>query len=187
MNNPEWTRVIALRDPKDRILSAYLGKEYRFHTKPRRASSVFRKACFNYKCGEFELSDNIKDCMHHNYTFSEFLDVIQNCRNVHWDPQHTLIDDWECVNFVINFNDLARGAEKLLRKLGDDVWETFGKTGWGLNGTSAVFQENTHHSSGASDKYNEFYTPEIEKIVEKMYACDYDLLRKYFPEDYKKD
>ena len=75
---------------------------------------------------------------------------------------------------ILSFENLANDTKRLLDKLG--VKEKYGSTGWGLNGTSAVFQENTHHRSNSQVRHDEFYTPELKKMVEKRYSRDYDVI-----------
>jgi len=178
LNSPEWTRVIILRDPKERILSAYLDKEQRFHVENK--TSDFRRIC----CDE-DSTMSMKDCKNHKFNFSEFLNLTRTCTmGYHCKSQYEEIDDWSVINFPINFKNLANDTEVLLRKLGNNVWQDFGATGYGINGTSAIFKENTYHATGAKTKMDNYYTPTIENIVEKRFSKDYDLLRDYFPDDY---
>lgn len=177
LNDPEWTKVIILRDPKQRMLSSYLDKEQKYHDKNE--TSTFRKICCNDRS-----TRDMRNCEEHKFSFEEFIRLTRKCKpkNYHWQEQYDEIDDWRIINYVINFNNLAKDTERLLRKIG--AWEKFGVTGYGVNGDSAIFQENNHHSTGANSKLDKYYTPKLRKIVKKRFSRDYDLLRRYFPNNY---
>jgi len=173
MLDPEWTKVMVVRDPKARLLSAYLGKAL---LRPH----YFRRMCCKEKYVNYT-SSLIKnttqpDCLKHNFSFVEFINVTMECHNIHWKSHVDFVANHiEFINFIIDFNNLASDAERLLKKLG--IWLTVGATGWGKNGTNAVFRENEHHYTNSS-AYYEYYTPELEKIVEDRYRLDYELLKK---------
>jgi len=183
LTSPNWTRVAILRDPKDRLLSAYLDKEKDFQDNPWRIKShkisSFKKFC----CRNVKNTMTISECHNHTYNFTEFVKITRVCQNIHWNPQKNLIDNWDVINYPISMNNLAVDTERMLRHLGDDVWEKFGATGWGFNGTNAIFQQNTRHSSNANSAFDLYYNEELERIVEKEYAEDYKLLHKFFPEE----
>jgi len=180
LTSSEWTRVIILREPKERLLSAYLNKE------KQDIDPATKRSYFNLKCCDTKSTEMIENCHKHKFTFSEFVNITGECAptNYHWNPQYNEIDDWNIINFVINFKQLANDTERMLRSLGNDVWDKYGATGWGVDGNSAVFKKNTRHSTNARSVLDEYYTPELERIVERRFSKDYDLLRKYFPDDY---
>jgi len=175
--DPEWTKVITIRDPKTRFLSAYLGKEIRwqrfikpeYHLKYQPCAATFRHMCcideyMNY-ISSIIANTTQPDCWEHKFTFAEFINATKECHNIHWKPHVDFVaNHLEFLNFIIDFNNLASDTERLLKKFG--VWSTIGATGWGENGTDAVFRVNDHHHSDSGSKYYEFYTPYLEKIVE---------------------
>jgi len=187
--DPQWAKVLIVRDPKARFLSAYLGKEVRRrnfikpeHRRPNPPyTGTFRHMCckdkyLNHTSSVIQNSSQ-PDCWEHNFTFVEFINVTKGCDNIHWRPHVDIVaNHTEFLNFIIDFNYLAEDAERLLKKVG--AWLKFGATGWGENGTNAVFGRNEHHSSSGSGTYYDYYTPELEKIVEERYRLDYDLLKK---------
>lgn len=175
-----WTRVITLRGPKERLLSAYLGKELKYQNFVPRSK---KRDTFRYRCCKEEYIIalgkiiNGENCLKHNFTFDEFIHATKICPDAHWDPQLERVDNHiELINFVIDFNHMAEDTETLLKKLGKDVWLNIGATGWGTNGSCAVFRENEHNHMDSEGKY---YTPELEKIVEERYSGDNAVLRKY--------
>ena len=124
----------------------------------------------------------IYDCWTHNFSFSEFVHITGSCnRDRHWVPQHSFVDDWSVINFAIHFKNLSRGTERLLRKLGNDVWQKFGRDGWGLDGNCSICWENSRRRFHAELNMDKYYTPELEKIVEEIFSDDYQFLHEYFP------
>jgi len=187
MISDNWTRMVILRDPKERLLSAYLGKEVAQGQHKSLQDIMKDRNSFRYFCCKepkhakyITKIINGNDCWQHNYSFLEFIHITNVCPNGHWDPQVKVLSNHsEFVNFVIDFNNLASGFKALLTKLGKDVWLRYGSTGWGKNGTGAVFEENFLHHSDAHEKHDNYYTPELEKIVEKRYSEDYAMLKKF--------
>lgn len=178
LNDPEWTRVFILRDPKQHFLSLYLELEKKYHEEKK--MSEFRRLCCDDKS-----TNGVRKCDEHEFTFNQFLQVTKTCKKSHyWDGQYDEVDDWRIINYPIKFDNLANDTERLLRKLGKKVWKTFGASGYGANGTSPVFQDDIHHLTGVNSKIEHYYTPSRDSRVRERFSKDYDLLRKYFPNDY---
>ena len=65
---------------------------------------------------------------------------------------------------------------------GVSAWDRIGKSGWSDNerdcntmGDSAFLEEkDTRHKTNAVNKLKKFYTPELERFVEKQYEKDYN-------------
>lgn len=78
---------------------------------------------------------------------------------------------WELMDFVGSFANVHDDTKALLRIIG--AWDEFG-TGWGKNGTEEIFgKTKTKHATGSSSRFDEFFTKEFEKEIEKRYALDY--------------
>lgn len=182
-NSPNWTRTAILRDPKDRLLSAYLDKEKVSHHTDMKIPSEFKKwCCFRVARSKLMTKD---ECIKYKFSFSEFIEIAKSCPNSHWYPQHKQVQNWDYIDFPINFNDIANDAERMIKNVVNNAWNKFGKTGWGSDGKGAIFQNNSRHASDSGSKFIKFYTPKLEKIVEEMYRDDYILLKKLFPNDEK--
>ena len=134
LNDPTYTKVIFLRDPMTRFLSAYLDKIRRHHP-----NAEIQKL-----------------------SFEEFISKVERgLKDDHWNPQSHFydLDKWlPVMDFVGSFESLAEDTEILLRKLG--AWEEFGTNGWGEDGASAIFRgkKNELHSGGADEKMDIFYS-----------------------------
>jgi hypothetical protein len=86
---------------------------------------------------------------------------------------------WPYINFVGHMESVQSDAEQFLRQIG--AWDDFGQSGWGSNGTSAIFQsENkgsrgSEHATHAVTKLQRYYTTELAAQVDTYYKEDYRL------------
>jgi hypothetical protein len=162
MTSPEYTRAIFVREPKERLLSAYLDKGV--------ANSWFM---YNKCCpSTWNCTEAAKESL------SSFFDLIQWCKNNHWSPQSRRMQDkyWPYINFVGNMESVAADTERLLRQVG--AWDQFGMSGWGEGGNMSIFGTKAGgvgriHATNARDRLRVHYTPELEKKVDLYYASDY--------------
>lgn len=159
MTDPQWTRAIFVRDPKERFLSAYLDKavdeELFFDTCCHRNRPIY--------------------CKTDDPTLAEFAIAIQACPDSHWNPQSDRMERkyWPYINFVGHMETLQDDARKLLQKI--NAWEKYGKSGWGPSNSLEIFagKDGRHHAQNAKNKVQDFYYPELEHTVEKFYESDY--------------
>eukprot|EP00980_Cylindrotheca_fusiformis_P010053 scaffold2220_cov75-Cylindrotheca_fusiformis.AAC.8 len=182
-DDPSWTKAIFVRDPKERFLSAYLDKVVS-------NNGVFvRDKCCNPRINP---NTNQPECLDH-YCFScvqramsgipGFLEIMETCHDAHWEAiSHRLESKyWNYINFVGTMKHLRQDGEDLLKRIG--AWEKYGKSGWGPDGTSSMFDRKTKtgqsHTTDAKSKVWQYYTPEVEKLVEQHYDEDYRLF--HFP------
>jgi len=173
LTSSEWTRAVFVREPKERILSAYLDKYVN-------NNKFFRKKCCQPKHNVTK--KECKDRKNDNPELSYFLNRTRDCPNDHWDPQYSMIDTkwWNTINFVGYMHSVVEDSKRLLQSItftedGVSAWEKYGKTGWGENGTSAFMELTTaHHATNAHDKLRSFYTREDEKFVEKYWKGEWN-------------
>jgi len=202
MNDPTWTRAIFVRDPKTRFLSAFLDKAVSNYGSffaqqccpaavschRRRGGDERRKLVGAIRscrvadgrggaattasrcCEEF------RACQEPTATIEGFLTAIGSCPNPHWDPQSHRMDDkyWKQINFVGSMENIRADAEALLRRIG--AWEAHGATGWGPDRDKPMIDASgsgQSHTTGSSDKIEQWYTPRIERLVEEFYEEDY--------------
>jgi len=165
MTSPNWTRAIFVRDPKARFLSAYLDKGMSTPGFLGRTCCRYKKICLDSARSSLEA----------------FFQLASNCLNTHWAPQTQKMEAkyWPYINFVGHIENAQEDGEKLLRKVGMGAWEKFGKTGWGYRRAGPIFSDNkntskgTKHATNAAGKLREYYTPELERLVEEFYDADY--------------
>jgi hypothetical protein len=66
-------------------------------------------------------------------------------------------------------------TKRLLQRIG--AWEKWGATGWGPHNNASILGESEYsqsHTTGATFKIYQWYTPEKERLVEKFYQVDYN-------------
>jgi len=197
MNDPSWTRATFVREPAERVLSAYLDKGVASNftwvrqmccgTGPTSPAHQHTTPCVH---NIVPLEDGRRRIKKHSITkqeclppgrqsFSDFIDFVPKCRNDHWYPQSERMDTkhWQLVNFVGSMDNLQEDAKKLLERVG--AWEKFGRTGWGKDGMSPIFGSDAtnivrNHSHGASDQMKTYYSsPELYQRVAQYYRSDY--------------
>jgi hypothetical protein len=156
MTSKEWTRLILTRDPKERVLSAFLDK------------AVGNKGVYvrDHCCPE------TRDCIPN--TFKQFLTLITSCDDPHWRPQTYRMESeyWPFVNFVGRLETAAQHVKVLLQRVG--AWDEYGKTGWGIYGNTSIFESSAvRHTTGSSSRLQDYYTPSLESKVEQLYRNDY--------------
>jgi len=181
LTSPQWTRAVIVREPKERVLSAFLDKFVLFKTyynkkccrkSPAKGKSKQDRKRFQKECRD---KQNEKD-------FSYFLKRTRDCHDQHWNPQYDYIDAkwWNAMTFVGYMDDDANHAKKLLQSIhseidGSSAWDKFGKTGWGENGKTAFLERDiAPHLTHANDHLKEYYTKEDELFVEKYWEIDWN-------------
>ena len=165
LTSPNWTRAMFVRDPKERLLSAYLDKGLK-------ADGAFVKE----KCCEMDNAP--PHCRQHVNqklkTLDGFVDIVKWCPNPHWSSQSSRIwgRHWLFINFVGHLETVAQDTRELLLHLG--LWELYGASGWGESGEDSIFGSNhAKHATGANEKLFDYYNPDLERKVEKLFATDY--------------
>lgn len=152
-----WTRAIFVREPLERLLSAYLDKG-------KRKGGIYVA----------------KHCNHQqqSLSFAEFIQIIRSsCRHdSHWMPQTERIDApfWNSINFVGNFDSLQQDSRELLEKV--DAWDDYGASGWGPSHNESIFSKGTHarHKTGSSQYFAQFYNDsELQEMALDLYHKDY--------------
>ena len=176
MNDPTWTRAIFVRDPKERLLSAYLNKVFYLN-----GTHIKEESC----C---KMAADKDTCWEQFKPFARFVHLAQQCEDSHWQPQSQRLEPkyLSLLNFVGHLDTVSSDAEQLLKRIG--AWETYGQSGWGANGSDPIFssQGETIHttSKNASESHNrlaQYYTQEIELEVERWYADDYRITQFGLP------
>ena len=185
MTSLKWNRAIFVRNPKPRILSAFLDKAVQ-HEK-----HFMRSNCPLWAEWTAERGGTLQECIERHDSFEFFLYNITTTlnKNVHWRSIYSRIDDkwWPYVNYIAHMKDLSADAEDFLTSIhsnidGVSAWDRIGKTGWSDNerdcdhlGTDAFLskKDNQHHTN-ARDKMLQYYTPKLERFVETHFADDYN-------------
>jgi hypothetical protein len=171
LTNPNWTRAIFVRDPKERFLSAFLDKAAK-----KKGYYLDRHCCQAEKDKTVSCGKTASRSLH------DFITVVRNqcCCDPHWKPQSQRIDPelWQYVNFVGYFDVLAKDGRRMLQRVGRSAWERFGASGWGKFQNESMFFESSHakHRTSAHTKLAQYFNDShVTNLVEDFYAGDYKL------------
>lgn len=178
MTDPTWTRAIVVRDPRERLLSAYMDKA------TRRYGLYLQNHCC--KTVNSEQLRTMLHCQQYSFgfrtkerrplvTMSEFVrDIMPACDDVHWRPQRFRMQPkyWPYINFVGKFDNVAVDTKRLLERVG--AWQEYGASGWGTSNQS-VFgaTETVHHVTNSSSQVQLLREPEIKEAVDRLVENDY--------------
>ena len=170
MTSNSWTRAIFLRDPMDRILSAYLDKgipqNETNHEMPFPSSNsyIVRHCCPRRKRCDSPVQNS----------FENFLHLIPHCPDPHWTSQSKRMGThfWPFVNFVGHLETAPQDAQRLLQHIG--AWDTYGKSGWGQSQNDAIFvsTDMVQHKANANLKHQQYFTNETIKLFQALYEDD---------------
>ena len=175
LTSDEWTRAVFVREPKERVLSAFLNKVVK-------EKSFYIKKCCRSKYFHFDVDVEKKRCKRKKQEgdFAYFLNRTLDCLNPHWDPQVNAIDEkwWNQMDFVGYMHHLADDAARLLKNIysskGTSAWNDYGKDGWGSNGTAFMVRNTARHATNAHNKLRKYYTPCTEKFVERNWRAEWE-------------
>jgi Sulfotransferase family len=180
LTSSDWTRVVFVRDPKERVLSAYLDKVTRDTTLE---GGYIQRVCCNRAphlqpslCSAVR-QRKIPGIDGDTCSFLCFLqEIAPVCNDPHWRPQVERMEAvfWPYISFVGHFEQMAQDTRTLMERLG--IWDQYGASGWGTYGNESIFASNTvDHQMAAQQKMRDYYTtPEIEALVHDRYRMDYE-------------
>lgn len=167
----EWYKAVFVRDPVDRLLSAYLDKFV------HRRSYIVQQ----FVTGENELSlDQFVDLVVDPNTDPDRPEGVHRGTNPHWRPQSMVgglgrfVDQ---LDFVGRFDRLHDDATSLLTRLG--LWESIGRRGWGADGDRALFETNeAEHRTDAALRVSSLLTPDQVARIQHAYRDDVQLFEQ---------
>lgn len=174
--DPNWTKAIFVRDPKQRFLSAYLDKAVSNN------GQFLRDKCCSETPKDRPKCMSIPKChqclINGRSNMSSFLNLIHSCKDDHWELQSARMDAkyWKYINFVGTMDKMSEDGIRLMERIG--AWEAYGKDGWGPHGNESMFATTSKnkqtHTTNAKSKMQTYYYPELEQKVEEFYKDDYD-------------
>jgi hypothetical protein len=178
LSSPDWTRAIFVRDPKHRVLSAYMDKALRengWYVREKcckiSANNPYGKSAQKKKCKD--LAPFSKNITAEVFPFEKFItQFLESCNDPHWRPQRQRLPDiaWDRINFVGHFSNLREDAQSMLERIG--AWEEFGASGWP---GGSIFEINSvQHKTSSGDYIDEMFTPKLESTVYWFYREDYE-------------
>jgi hypothetical protein len=198
ITSPEWTRVVFVRDPKTKLVSAYKDKALLQNGGYMRkqfcgitaatpmGTKLAPKQCpglrplESRKCQE--LAPFNKTMTPEVFPFQKFVKDFLRCPDPHWRPQAKRVARtvWKQINFVGRFEHLYEDSKRLLEQIG--AWDDYGASGWE---EGAIFESNTaahqtsssastNHISSSGSGSSQLYTPEVLEIFYDKFRKDYE-------------
>jgi hypothetical protein len=191
LNDPCWTRAAIVRDPKDRIVSAWLDKIVKGGGKMLRPCCRRTPQEQKEQQAELEFQASIASaanpltidpqvlakkrkqywddaCVQKGVaTLGGFVQrVTEWCPDTHWNAQSKLIGKkfTSTLNFVGHLDTIADDAKALLQRIG--AWEEHGVTGWGQYGNESMFatKSGVHHkTSNTTSRQEDPYDHRLTK------------------------
>lgn len=171
LSDSSWTKAVVLRDPAERLLSAYLDK---FCGPPSYAANLFRPNGAGMSFEEFI-----------SYVLDENTDParptgLHPTTDPHWRPQRWVgpIERFlPAIDTPGSFDHLRPWIERVLRTVSG--WGEFGATGWGPRGQAALFDRNdSTHRTGSADRMTDYYDAATLEAVYRAYASDLALAER---------
>lgn len=169
MADPGWLKTAVLRDPAERLLSAYLDK---FVDGPAWIANTFRPEGGSMDFDEF-VARVLDPCTDPDQPAGLHVGT-----DPHWRPQHLVGGiglHRDVLSDVADFVEVRAWIEHVLRKVG--VWERYGESGWE---GGAIFSLNTaNHRTDAADRMADYYDEQTLDRVYDAYAADLELGREF--------
>ena len=190
MTDPSWTRAIVVRDPKERLLSAYLDKGtqnpyMQFHCCPKKQTDTLLYQTLQCDNPVSHLGPTASQELRSTtplLTFEDFLTkVYPSCADPHWDPQSNRIDDkyWPYINFIGHMESIEADTKRLLQRIG--AWEEYGASGWPHGSVFAGAASSTvRHATDSKQQLKSYYTQQVERIVDTILERDYEVRQMNF-------
>lgn len=181
IENQNYLKLVILRNPFERLVSAYLNKFVRINKKTPIVQKVIDDVYNNF---------DLKREKDSSITFSQFIDYLSRTEdydlNEHWRPQHTFLGT-NLVEFdlVFQLENLDSALEKLETQLGIkiDNKKTKNRTKYVLINSDDHFYDKYPQELQAYSglpKAAKFYTPELENLVRVRYARDIEIYENKF-------
>jgi hypothetical protein len=168
LKSRNWTKAVFVRDPKTRLLSAYLDKAIN-------TDYMLRHCCRHFQLKRVLPCRRQQGFVSRNITFAEFVyHVIPICRDPHWEAQANRIppEYWPHIDFIGHMESIATDTKRLLERIG--AWDAYGATGWQGGGGSIFAGTAVSHATDSSARLREYYKSELETAVEDFYKMDYE-------------
>ncbi len=189
MTSSQWKRATIVREPKERILSAFMDKAFN--------EDYYVKKC----CKNLPNEKLMRQCKENKKDFESFIKFVteypRECSDAHWDPQILMIDAkwWPYIDWIGHQDNLLHDSKEILRQLtsnkdkhvGRSAWERYGVSGWGSgpgceDRPNCFLEENTSaHKFDTGKRLIYRYTAKTEKMVEEKWAAEWEQGYVNFP------
>ena len=197
-----WVKAAFVREPAERLLSAFLNKVHAANDSPI-SISLYRLNLgldtlpgTNYNKTELERGADLRAL-----NFAQFIDIVERQArtkpqnmNIHWNLQsmNCGISQWRAAfGFVGCFEHISADSKCLLQSLVNPTgskartaWDTFGRFGWHNGGRifpphAGAAAVEGGHATQAHAKMKKYYTPQLLRRVHEIYRADYELFGEH--------
>ncbi|HIK31552.1 MAG TPA: sulfotransferase family protein [Oscillatoriales cyanobacterium M59_W2019_021] len=178
LNNPEYYKFTILRDPLERLVSAYLDKFVRWlpNIQETFALQVIK---------EVYESQGLEPDYSKSITFSQFVHYVSTTNDIlldqHWKPQHLFLSDTK-FDYIGKFEQLDEVIQHLEQKFNLTVNRKVSKhqTNYNRNLDELDYQD-LYGEELKKRKLNptaqNLYTPELKELVESKYELDLQIYK----------
>ncbi|VEU41849.1 unnamed protein product [Pseudo-nitzschia multistriata] len=198
MTSSDWTRAIFVRDPMERLLSAYIDKAIKVHKsyfggipggyiKNHCCGILHHETPEKRKIKNKSLEKDKPKCLsllpfekpvtEELLSFEDFVEYFMaQCRDPHWKAQSKRMTEssWKLINFVGYFDNLQEDAHRLLHRI--RAFDEYG-SGWGPQNRT-IFEKNIQpHATSSKEKLSQFYSgsnSKLKRLVLEHYRDDYE-------------
>lgn len=173
LNNPEYYKFTILRDPLERLVSAYLDKFVRWLPNIQETFALqVIKEVYESRGLEPDYSKSI--------TFSQFVNYVSTTNDIfldqHWKPQHLFLSNTK-FDYIGKFEQLDEVIQHLEQKFNLTVNRKVSKH---QTQYTEILAESTYQNLYGSEFKNlkmnptakNLYTPELRELAEDKYALD---------------
>ena len=207
MKDPNWYKMVIVRDPLERLLSGYLDKCVKNHwcerIKPRqrrqhgngkyykKSKNRGRSVAIRVGSRHMQTIKDNNDTRKIIPSFEEFVENIiyklkRNMKiNDHFKPQsyrcrlYKYIDYYDSV-ILYNFNTIGNDFLHDLRESSHYSNLIRYYYGWGKD-NSTLFETNTKHTHESYDHLKQYYTRQLAKKAYNAFKMDYIILKIAYP------
>eukprot|EP01064_Diplonema_japonicum_P022380 TRINITY_DN3209_c4_g1_i1.p1 TRINITY_DN3209_c4_g1~~TRINITY_DN3209_c4_g1_i1.p1 ORF type:complete len:521 (+),score=35.29 TRINITY_DN3209_c4_g1_i1:66-1565(+) len=160
MNNPDYEKIVFFRDPKIRLLSAYLDKFVMTNSYHQRVFMQQKKMTFSDLIEKLKVNDRPPN-------------GVGPFTNAHWRSQILVANVFKFLP-LMDFIGWATGEHVKLLLEKYSLWETYGAKGWrSPEGFMQRKLTTDGHATDSRSKMSSYYSsPRMHADVEKAYELD---------------
>ena len=202
LQDPMWVKAAFVREPAERLLSAFLNKVHAANDSPI-SISLYRSNLgmddgpgTGFNKTELERGADLRAL-----TFAQFVDIVERQArsrpadmNIHWNLQsmNCGASSWRAAfGFVGCFERISADSKCLLQSLANPTgqkpqtaWDSFGRFGWHNGGRifpphAGAAAVEGGHATQAHDKVQQYYTTQLLRRVHAIYRADYELFGEH--------
>lgn len=183
MMNPDWNKLVILRDPLERLLSGYVDKCVKHK---RHLCEVYKDLPFRITSRNKHMFENVIIPNFTQFAEKVIYKIENNIEiNIHYRPQVFWCDLYKYINYyniIIYYNRETFAQEfknVIIERLNLSLDMFYNH--WGEFQNETLLGSQTIHVTNSSHVMKQYYTPELARKVYKAFIMDYTLLNIPYP------